>query len=258
MTAPIHARFRRIEVSLAAANLGLQFAGDATLLRELQAVHDRVSASAADLRSSFGRQVADALRTPAGPARSSDEVKVLVRALAFLAPRAGLGLLPPQQPGDELPQTTLAGALADAGEPSEVIASLTRPPLEVTITTPSHRSHPSLAAPAAVRLAQRVAEVLPTREPAGLRTGLEAHFLFAVASRLQVPAMRYQFAEFGPPWARLLLTLSAAFEARAGTCRWRSTWPRGPGPPPCSSRRSRSWSARWPTWPGTVSLATDS
>jgi hypothetical protein len=36
--------------------------------------------------------------------------------------------------------------------------------------------------------------------------------MYAAASRLQVTAMRYQFADFGPAWARDLLACSAAFE----------------------------------------------
>jgi tetratricopeptide (TPR) repeat protein len=47
---------------------------------------------------------------------------------------------------------------------------------------------------------------------AGRRIGLEAHYLFAIASRYGARAMRFELGEHGPVWAPLLLDLSAAFE----------------------------------------------
>ena len=49
-------------------------------------------------------------------------------------------------------------------------------------------------------------------DAAGRRIGLEAHYLFAIASRYGARAMRFELGEHGPVWARLLLDLSAAFE----------------------------------------------
>jgi tetratricopeptide (TPR) repeat protein len=48
---------------------------------------------------------------------------------------------------------------------------------------------------------------------AGRRLGLESHYLFAISSRDGAAEMRFQLGEHGPAWARLLLDLSAAFEA---------------------------------------------
>lgn len=48
---------------------------------------------------------------------------------------------------------------------------------------------------------------------AGRRIGLEAHYLFAIASRYGARAMRFELGEHGPVWARLLLDLSTAFES---------------------------------------------
>jgi hypothetical protein len=107
--------------------------------------------------------------------------------------------------------TTLAGALARTGN-DDLSTDITRPPLDCAISTPAGRCSPQMAPLHALRLAELAISVLPGAPADGIRIGLEAHYLYAAASRRQVVAMRYQFAEFGPAWARVLLACSAAFE----------------------------------------------
>lgn len=120
---------------------------------------------------------------------------------------------------------------------------MTRPAIDCVIATPAHRCPPQLAPAYAVELAQLALSMLRAAPEAGLRMGLEAHYLFAVASEQQVLAMRYQFQDFGPAWARVLLACSRVFQDR-GTRRWPSIWRPGPAAWPCSLGRSRSWTAR--------------
>ncbi len=87
----------------------------------------------------------------------------------------------------------------------------TRPP---PVVTPSARCHPRLGAVLAMDLAGLAAELLPIDVMAGTRLGLEAHFLLAAASRAQTAALRYQFSEYGETWARVLLDLSRAWQAK--------------------------------------------
>lgn len=113
---------------------------------------------------------------------------------------------------------TLAEALAAVAE------RLGRPPaydVLVALTagggklvTPSGRCDLESATDRARELAALTGPALSTDGlgPAGRRIGLEAHYLFAIASRLGASAMRFRLGEHGPVWARLLLDLSTAFE----------------------------------------------
>ncbi len=67
--------------------------------------------------------------------------------------------------------------------------------------------------PAAARAAAEAAvTVLPLSPPHGMRLGLEAHVAFELLSNAQVAQMRYLFADFGPPWARVALICSRTLE----------------------------------------------
>jgi tetratricopeptide (TPR) repeat protein len=57
-------------------------------------------------------------------------------------------------------------------------------------------------------LAELAIDLLALDPKPGMRLGLEAHYIFAGASRLQTLPMRYQFSDFGIPWARVLLACS--------------------------------------------------
>jgi tetratricopeptide (TPR) repeat protein len=83
------------------------------------------------------------------------------------------------------------------------------------LVAPSRRCELESATGAARELAALAGPALATEGlgPAGRRIGLEAHYLFAIASRYGARAMRFELGEHGPQWARLLLDLSAAFEA---------------------------------------------
>jgi tetratricopeptide (TPR) repeat protein len=109
-------------------------------------------------------------------------------------------------------QVTLSEALAVADRvlgPGRVRPQLlevvTAPAMKGSIISPSDRCEPRLGAAWGSELGRLAVDLLPAAPPEGLRIGIEAHCLFAVCSREDPPYLRYQFAEFGVPWAQLLL-----------------------------------------------------
>jgi hypothetical protein len=117
---------------------------------------------------------------------------------------------------DTLTRTSLAEALDGSGRDVDGVlrATLTEPPLECKTLIPRMRTEPQIAPPLAEQLARIALETIEDRPIPAARIGLEAHYLFAVASREQVPAMRYRLAEFGATWGRLLLALSRFMTGR--------------------------------------------
>jgi hypothetical protein len=114
---------------------------------------------------------------------------------------------------------TLAEALAAASQllgrdraPEDLAADLTRPAAGGVLMIPSDRCDPQLATGYAARLADVAIALLPAASWAGLRAGLEAHYLFAIGAPLQAPAPG-QFAGWGIPWARLLFELCRVLAA---------------------------------------------
>jgi hypothetical protein len=114
---------------------------------------------------------------------------------------------------------TLAQALAAAAQllgrdraPDDLAAELTRPAAGGALMIPSDRCHPQLATGYAARLADVAIALLPVAPWAGLRAGLEAHYLFAIGAPRQAPAPG-QFAGWGVPWARLLFELCRVLAA---------------------------------------------
>lgn len=224
VAATIHAWHGRIEVSLAAAQLAMQFAGPPAVQEALRSVGQRVDRMTAGGRASFGADVAAALRRPASPSPVAvaaaqparepidpPDVAIVLNVMAMLQQAGGYVAAPRVTGSAEL--TTLASALAHTGH-ADLAADLTRPALDCAISTPAGRS-PAQAAPLhARRLAELAVSVLPAAPADGIRIGLEAHFLYAAASGRPGTAIRYQFADFGPPWARVLLACSAAVERR--------------------------------------------
>jgi hypothetical protein len=206
----IHAWHGRIEVGLIAAQAAVQFTGIASLQESLRAVAARVNGMTTAQRAGFGQEVAAALRAPAGPgAGGAGDVATVVQAVTVFRQIAGLWM--PESPAGDEKLTTLAEALGHLGH-SELGTGITRPALDCAIITPGGRCSPQLAPAYALRLAELAVSRLPAAQADGLRIGLEAHYMFATASRLQVSAMRHQLADFGPGWARVLLACSAAFE----------------------------------------------
>ncbi len=116
------------------------------------------------------------------------------------------------------PSVTLAQALAAAadrlGRPAsyDELVALTQPGPEGPAAITSQRCDVESAPVHARDLAGMAIAMLPGDSRAGFRLGLEAHHLFALGSRYGARAMRFQLAEFGTVWARLLIDLSEAFE----------------------------------------------
>ncbi len=200
----VHAGAGRLDIALRADDIGLKTA-------------DRLadSESEPDQRLLVEAMTRRALRLRA--AGSPEEARPLFRAAidADLAAAEAVSerLSRPHRP-------TLGEALAavtdKVGRPSAYpsLVALTeggdRP-----LVAPSGRCELDSATGAARELAALAGPALSTEGlgPAGRRIGLEAHYLFAIASRYGAHAMRFELGEHGPPWARLLLDLSAAFEA---------------------------------------------
>jgi hypothetical protein len=104
-------------------------------------------------------------------------------------------------------QPTLAQVLRTAGRDDlagRVTVPIASSDDRVLPLAPHMRGHPQLLPVTASELVGVQAGALP--EQARMLLGLEAHAMFAAASRYQVPGMRYQFGDSGPHWARAVLT----------------------------------------------------
>ncbi len=116
---------------------------------------------------------------------------------------------------------TLAASLAAAESAlgsdqvsNHLLGDLTVPPPGHFLITPSDRCAPQLAPAFAQKLAEISVALLPSMQPEGLRLGLEAHFLFAISSRTLTGPTSYRLRDLGPPWARVLLACSRAYETQ--------------------------------------------
>jgi tetratricopeptide (TPR) repeat protein len=110
------------------------------------------------------------------------------------------------------PPVTLARALETAAQSlgrdrvrRELLEAVTAPAAETRIVSPSDRCAADIAPTWATELAGIAVDLLPRSPDAGLRIGLEAHYLYAVGARRNPPAMRHQFDSSGIVWAGLLL-----------------------------------------------------
>jgi hypothetical protein len=190
VAATVHARYERAAVSLFAAELGIQFLAAMTSdpqvirwlgqVREAAAAHDSLSV---ERRVTLARTFAVTLR---GLTNRFE-----------LPPGTG---------------PTLAEVLDEVGE-EELAGRITRPAIECVISTPSQRCASDVAPAYAERLADIALDLLPDG-PGGLSAGLEAHWLFAAASREGHPQLRHELDTFGRPWAEVLLAMSEAYEER--------------------------------------------
>ncbi len=66
----------------------------------------------------------------------------------------------------------------------------------------------------AQELAELAMALIPSAPDAGLRLGLEAHYVFSAASKDQSTTLRHRFTEWGVTWARVLLACSRTFRDR--------------------------------------------
>jgi hypothetical protein len=84
---------------------------------------------------------------------------------------------------------------------------------QISRLIPLDRCGVQIAPILAMQLARIAMDLMSRDVNAGLLLGLEAHYLFAGANRAQTMTMRHQFDEFGPLWARVLLTCSAFYHS---------------------------------------------
>jgi tetratricopeptide (TPR) repeat protein len=164
-----------------------------------------------------GYSVGDAFRVPVGHGLA---VKTAARVAAIVHTAAGRTALADAATsmltaisGEDVPpdlrqiveqvraRATLAQVLGEAGR-HDLADQLTAPATEARILVPAMRC-PLEIAPAAADALSKLQREVPAE--VDLRLGIEAHALFAAASRSQVHAMRYQFADFGPSWAVAVL-----------------------------------------------------
>jgi hypothetical protein len=101
---------------------------------------------------------------------------------------------------------TAARVLGSEHAPEDLAAVLTRPAAYGILLSPSDRCRPDLAAGYASKLASVAIGLLPVAPEEGVRAGLEAHYLFAIGSRVRPPDQG-GVPEWGVPWARLLRDL---------------------------------------------------
>jgi tetratricopeptide (TPR) repeat protein len=110
---------------------------------------------------------------------------------------------------------TLARALDAAVEvlgagqvPPVLLEALVGPAADRAVLVPSSRCSPQVSPGFAALLAGIAVQLLPSAAAAGVRIGLEAHYLFAVSSREQSTPMRHSYREFGFHWTLVLLVCS--------------------------------------------------
>ncbi|GII22960.1 hypothetical protein [Planosporangium mesophilum] len=115
---------------------------------------------------------------------------------------------------------TLAGSLETAVRvlgpgrvPDTLVESLVGSAASRELLAPSGRCGPQGSPGYAATLADIANQLLPVAPAEGVRIGLEAHYLFAVASRAQTMPMRHAYAEFGFRWALVLLACSRHYAA---------------------------------------------
>ncbi|SDY38701.1 hypothetical protein SAMN05444365_10295 [Micromonospora pattaloongensis] len=193
VSAAVHVQHRRIEMGLVAANVALQLGGggDTERLRHVRS-----------LAANVGRL------TPAELDALDREFTRSLHVVTQSAPPSGSDV-------DRLARTGLAQALGAAGAAGATLAdTVTRPAVDCEIIFPAQRCHPQLAAARARELGELALATLPVAPIDGLRIALEAHYLYAAASRARATALRTRIREDGPVWARTLLAAASGFELR--------------------------------------------
>jgi hypothetical protein len=159
------------------------------------------------------------LQATGDPGRQQEAAASLTESESLDAAEAREAALFWERQQAEGSEVTLAQALETAARelgrdhvPDDLAAVLTRPAAEGILLSPSDRCRPELAAGYASTLVGVAIGLLPAAPEEGLRAGLEAHYLFAIGSRARPPEAG-GFAEWGVPWARLLLELCRVLAA---------------------------------------------
>jgi tetratricopeptide (TPR) repeat protein len=153
------------------------------------------------------------------PERRDEATACLAEGSALDAAAALLATSEWEQAANEGPPLTLARALEIAAltlgprrvQP-ELADGIAAPAAAGGILSPSGRCAEDAARTYAGELAAIAVDLLPRSDVAGLRIGLEAHYLFAVGTRHDPPVLRHQFDSSGVPWARLLLACCRALD----------------------------------------------
>jgi hypothetical protein len=137
-----------------------------------------------------------------------DEIAGPVRQLATKLTGGSWTAFDATVPREREERPTLARVLGSAGRDDLAVRITAAPGAMIggLPLVPEMRAADQLLPVTAMELAGVQGGDLPAR--ARMLLGLEAHAMFAAASRRQVPGMRYQFAEFGPPWARAVLAIA--------------------------------------------------
>ncbi len=215
VAARIHAATGRLDLALQADDLAVHAA------RALA----KASGSASETAGLAARLTRKGLHlTAAGqPDRHDEAASCLAEGLALDAAIALQATSEWEQAVAGGRPVTLASALETAARSlghdrvrRELLDAVTAPAADGRILCPSDRCAADSAPAWANELAGIAIDLLPRSAVAGLRVGLEAHYLYAAGSRHNPPVMRYQFDSSGIPWARLLLaccqTLAATDE----------------------------------------------
>ncbi len=153
------------------------------------------------------------------PERRDEAGACLAEGGALDASAALLATSEWEQAVNEGPPLTLAKALESAAQilgplrvRPELADAVAVPAVAGGILSPSGRCAEDAARGYADELAGIAVDLLPGSAVAGLRIGLEAHYLFAVGTRHDPPVLRHQFDSSGIPWARLLLACCRALD----------------------------------------------
>jgi tetratricopeptide (TPR) repeat protein len=165
------------------------------------------------------------LRALGQPERREEVTACLAEGSGLDAAAALLTTAEWEQAMNEEPPLTLALALEDAELTlgrgrvrSELLDAVTAPANGRGILTPSGRCSEEAARMHANELSEIAVDLLPLSAAAGLRIGLEAHYLFAVGTRHDAPVVRHQFDSSGIPWARLLLACCQVLDGMRQEC----------------------------------------
>jgi tetratricopeptide (TPR) repeat protein len=155
------------------------------------------------------------------PGRQDEAASCLEEGLTLDTAAARQAMSDWEESAGREPPVTLASALQTAARSlgrdrvrRELLEAVTAPAAEGRIVSPSDRCAADTAPTWATELAGIAVDLLPRSGDAGLRIGLEAHYLYAVASRHNPPALRHQFDSSGVAWARLLLACGQHLDGR--------------------------------------------